>query len=666
MILIIDSKVAAIKQGSTFDYVSENRLFTDSDEYSMNIELPLDCKENFEIFGYITRKDCEHQQIYYEAELQDRSFHSVGAVVITSITESSVKVQFIAGRSYRNFYPKFDKLKVNELELGDVPSWKMLDHTAADINSREQVSCEEAWNADQNFVALPWVNNTTGNLQNVARYNSLAHQYHWKTKGDDSDDTEYSEGLSYQIKLIYLVKQVCDALGYDYDFSAWEKSPVWSKLFVMNALPYAWDIKKISAIMPDWTINEFFDELEKLLCMEFEINHHNKTIKCFKSTALISEAGSMEIDEVINEYSVEIAEDSRTKYKGSTNWGYSSGGHQLDKYYSCDWYIKRKTKEDGSLIRNEYNSLESIIGSDLSEDCVRDSNTTGPRGQTPIYPAGNFGLSYARRQDCYFVPKVVKRVKYRKADATHSLDDEDKENYEWGNVCALLPVNQFGNLIQDTDDEDTVEQLNIVPCCIDDTDEERGKVAFLECGETDGENESGSDTHGKLPEHTHVAGDVVLQFGAAYALKEGETASSRVYFDKLHVAFWFGNPASFAPQLPHPWIDNFDTKFTYSAPAPDSEEGVLSVTWDVAYSPYDEASLRLNNSNAIIASHRSQFPKIDPKRKYSFSFLSDEIPNVRGIFTIRGKKYLCEKITANFSTDGISRLLKGEFYRLQD
>ena len=39
---------------------SENRIFTDADDYSMEIELPLaDCPQNLDIFGMITRKDVD-------------------------------------------------------------------------------------------------------------------------------------------------------------------------------------------------------------------------------------------------------------------------------------------------------------------------------------------------------------------------------------------------------------------------------------------------------------------------------------------------------------------------------------------------------------------------------------------------------------------------------
>ena len=89
---------------------SENRIFTDADDYSMEIELPLaDCPQNLDIFGMITRKDVDTGDIFFDAALQDTNFFKRGAVVITGITHEAVKVQFLEKRSYQNFFPRFDE-----------------------------------------------------------------------------------------------------------------------------------------------------------------------------------------------------------------------------------------------------------------------------------------------------------------------------------------------------------------------------------------------------------------------------------------------------------------------------------------------------------------------------------------------------------------------------
>ena len=80
MILTINGQQAALKKGSSIEYVSENRIFTDADDYSIEIELPLaDCPLNLDIFGMITRKDVDTGDIFFDAVLQDTNFFKNGA-----------------------------------------------------------------------------------------------------------------------------------------------------------------------------------------------------------------------------------------------------------------------------------------------------------------------------------------------------------------------------------------------------------------------------------------------------------------------------------------------------------------------------------------------------------------------------------------------------------
>jgi len=101
---------------------SENHIFTVADDYSLEIELPVgyfsharqcprklalhslnrksaECPQNIAVFGHLTRKDVDTDKIFFNAVLQDTKFRKVGAVVITGITNESVKVQFLEKRS---------------------------------------------------------------------------------------------------------------------------------------------------------------------------------------------------------------------------------------------------------------------------------------------------------------------------------------------------------------------------------------------------------------------------------------------------------------------------------------------------------------------------------------------------------------------------------------
>ena len=70
--LTIDGAQVALKKGSSIEYVSENRIFTDADDYSLEIELPLaECPQNIAVFGHLTRKDIDTDKIFFNAVLQD-------------------------------------------------------------------------------------------------------------------------------------------------------------------------------------------------------------------------------------------------------------------------------------------------------------------------------------------------------------------------------------------------------------------------------------------------------------------------------------------------------------------------------------------------------------------------------------------------------------------
>ena len=73
-------------------------------------------------------------------------------------------------------------------------------------------------------------------------------------------------------------------------------------------------------------------------------------------------------------------------------------------------------------------------------------------------------------------------------------------------------------------------------------------------------------------------------------------------------------------------------------------------------------SLRINDRQIRTDKEGQIIHNIKPKMKTTFKFIADNIPDVRSVFLIRGKRYVCEKMTATFTENGMSQLIKGVFY----
>lgn len=132
------------------------------------------------------------------------------------------------------------------------------------------------------------------------------------------------------------------------------------------------------------------------------------------------------------------------------------------------------------------------------------------------------------------------------------------------------------------------------------------------------------------------------------AIEAGQKEESSSYYNEIYVAFWHGVIPEPGRQ-PYPYIDNV----------------VVTDGWKPIVKP--GMSMRLSaHGSAAADTFTANLPKVQADKKFKFSWLADKIPDPRAIFHIKGRRYLCEKITATFTESGMSQLLKGEFYPLAE
>ena len=100
MKILINGKLAALKENTSFEYIADNRLFSGSDGYSLTITFPLrGCSQNLSIFGNINRADVAAKKVIFDCQIIDRALVLRGSIVVTEISQAEVKTQFLEGRS---------------------------------------------------------------------------------------------------------------------------------------------------------------------------------------------------------------------------------------------------------------------------------------------------------------------------------------------------------------------------------------------------------------------------------------------------------------------------------------------------------------------------------------------------------------------------------------
>lgn len=614
MIILVNGKKAMLKSGFSFDYISENRLFLGRDGYTLSMAFPLkDCPENIEIFGQIHRADVTKNNINFECSIISGRTSLFGTLSVVKISETEVECQFSEGRCAQTVTNPFEDVFITELDLGCGPT-----------TDQSTITPGQAWksiDSGANEVALPWVNENSPSVPNNW-VNLESNVYTW-----DSENRM----LSWQPYLIVIAKRICDAIGYEYDFTEWEQSPM-RHIIICNTLPGIWYMPEYAKVLPEWTVSEFFEKLELFLMCEFDFDHKAQTVKMSFSKNRLEKIAPVHIEDVVDSYGVEVSQDDHTScdYIATKRLAYKECSHSIQSYYSCDWYLAN------CRMIKRYDTLAELLDKNKRRDAVLIQNVWGEQmggdSDPRIRTVG--AVLYAKDVDTYFVFRSIGTELFK----------ETSFGGQYLQIYVPQPVNVFGSGSPESDDVDT-EEIEFVPVCIMDTyiskDDDKGCMMFLN---PSGSNSSASDASGELPGSGSSEPAVIRQTGAASAIERGQQDKRSNYYSEIYVAFWDGSVIN-SVKTPFPIVDSV----------------IVAQDWQSYH--LKNFSMRLHGGAVSSeVSAKTQLPQVNARQKFKFSWLANEIPNPRATFFIKGKKYICEKITATFTEQGMSQLLRGEFY----
>jgi hypothetical protein len=569
-----------------------------------------ECPQNLAIFGNINRKDVNNPNSVMSCEIRDRNFYKKGVIAITELTQSEVKIQFLADRSVQNYNTSLDDIYINELDLGAPESVNPADFSVL-----------EAWGQDPTtsnflrYVAIPWVNNSSGNIQNDADYDTASKQWSWNAN---------TSGLSFMPYMIYLAELICKQIDFSCDFSKWETS-TWRYLLCCNALPYAWEMPEFAAALPHWSVYEFFQQLEYLMQCEFNFDFNERQVTMEWPQEVAANAGTVQLTKVLDEYSATcdniLTDDSTSSKPQLFQYADSSILPKVWNRYTCSWLIEKNKTYVKELDNDSFEEFKAQWGTD--------KGFFVEVGQTALNKIlSNNPCPYiVHYLDTYFIVVYGDVTK-----TTYVTTKTGKHQVDWY-ARRLQPIAMFAHWLSEEELEDATT-INIIPATIDDT--EKGDCIYLSIGDLDNVDAVSEESTDKT---------VVRKYSQLIAA--GEDDEDTEYLSNMCAAL----------ALPES-SPNQDGQFY--CPVIDKVYALKGEFKAQELSDFDIDGFRLSQNRAYTAD--ILFSDIDTTQKYTFKFLSETMPNVRSIFLIQGKRYVAEKITATFTEEGMSQLLTGVFH----
>lgn len=670
--LYLNGKRAVVDEGQALKLVRENTYFTKSGTYTYNISLPI-CPENIAIFGMLSRKDINKSEVAYNARLVVKNRDVVnGTATVTNISEDEIKVQLLGGNSELNFYNKNENRYIDELPLGtwydvagvtssDLTMRSMAERIRSQFNS--DVSsvgieaayknlCNKIWNentkeAPVDWVALPCVNEN---------FDVTCNNFGIKTYTDNNGNSKRCPAinnldkvyLSAQPYLVQMIERIFDNLGYPVQENCLRDNEFFMHLVIVTAN----NRSAIARALPHWTVAQFIEEIENLFGVVFLINESTKKT-LIKSRGDYFKDNIVYIDNILDEYSVSMETDETTDI-ANANVGYAE---VTDVYDRIDDDIREAAKVDTTY------DNEADLAYGLQNLVTKLSQDRG-NGQTSTGLLKHKGTIFKVCGHSYII---------------ELYDHVDGQGRTYTNHARTIAIDEFANLINIEGKKDVDIELKICP------------AKSINDGTVDFYNADGSLSYTKpcfhlvKPDNTDPAGIENETNIYIAGLISGETEKVDTKEDIMSICLYDGGMAKRAETdyndgYPSSLLTQVENFLFYPA-------GYIKDQWQantytsggtIQKFAYESLALNIDSTDMTIIGHKYTFrtfysevfkrlKKIDTQVKYCFKFITDrmDLP-VNSTFIIRNKKFVCEKLEYNIKADGVSELVTGYFYELEE
>lgn len=431
--------------------------------------------------------------------------------------------------------------------------------------------------------------------------------------------TSIADGTAAQWNLLYAIRQVFLALGYEnIDLTAYECAP-------FNRIYIAAPTGMLRDALPHWTAKDFIEEVQNFLGAIASFSDKEKKVTFIRrndyrymETVLMAE----------DDFTLEIEEDSKVNTIFSSEMDYDISESEYHDYDKVD------QKLIDSLPTKEYGSYEELL------QAYKNSST--------------------KDQVLWKCPQGM-YVHWLHENGTIALQ-------------TMTAVNIFGTTCKE---DENLTSLKICPAAM--SDNLLYPVILLMTVGGNPATYYGGVVYVKMPV---IEGVSIKRSSAQYniqftpgtssvknpiqaAIEEGEIGATSEEED-------FEKPDRMEVFLYDGTLNN-----ALSEPYGDSESRLIDLPIPMGFTSYDykcEKNANHQNWSLAVTGHNGVKNmsiarpnlRLDTSERYCIRFLSSEIPNPEDIFIIKSKRYMAEKIEVEIKDGIVNKLMTGYFYKIQE
>ena len=617
-----------------------NPYVQDSGEYSYDISFPMSIHQNATLFKHVNRFDVKKRMSSFDdcKIYADNRLVISGKGTVTSISDTTVKLQIVGGKSRIKYNSAFEKHFIDDIDYFEG------DDTLRGLDSRFEKTVHLKDRPDMVYINLkdsPTVSCYSGVFNPVwdeanSRFVNDIY-YHRSVLTDEhgaylnsGNPTTYVEmvRLAIQPRLQYVLEKVLEHEGYsDHTFN-FDRSH-FSRLFVVNAHPTF----KIKEALPHWSVYTFLEELSKLLNVRFLFNETDKSVNVVPVEELYSSAAVAY--ECLDEYTCEFDDD------GANLLDASNIEYKFDDTTSRSWRDSIPLNVQ-HIYATKYYKNRDEMGAALKLMPLKEQRQT----------------IFAAQADGYFV--------YAKWPNKWNSDKLTE---------SLVPCGVFSPIVRDADSTDSIE-IKIAPASISrrkrshKTDVVDGNH-YVVCpsatddytGPSGSYEDEGGEPYSSVQEA--IEGDATEDTQEENSVESDKTMS--VFFTSSEKFFMMEGKGGWYEDIKVPGglmpVDmnlycHFPVSFVDHRAYPDWTGMKETASMDLhqlhhlQYSSPDD--LRKD------ASH----PDIDTHNLRCIKFLTDDIPDPSKIYIFHNRRFVCQKIEVEIVDGCVSQIKTGYFYEI--